>query len=88
MVRARAFLNGEGRAAYLYSTIDHLDPARRAFAMGLPVRDTGIRLERFKALAAVAESAYSEWQIKVRPFSRTLDDLKTLLARVSVNPDD
>jgi hypothetical protein len=81
------FSRSQGRAAYLYSTIDHLDPARQAFAMGMSIRDTGIRLERFKALADVAENGYGEWQVKVQPFARPAHDLGMLLTRVRVNPD-
>jgi hypothetical protein len=81
------FSASQGRAAFLYSTIDHLDPARRAFALGLSIKDTGVRLERFKALAGVAESGFGEWQVKVQPFARATHDLSMLLSRVRVNPD-
>jgi hypothetical protein len=37
-----------GRAAFLYDTITHLDPARRAFALGVP--GTPDRVGRFRAL--------------------------------------
>jgi hypothetical protein len=81
------FSDSQGRSAYLYSTLDHLDHARQAFAIGLPIRDTGIRLERFKALAEVARSGYGDWQIKIAPFSRPPHDLSMLLSRVRVNAD-
>lgn len=79
------FSDSQGRSAYLYSTLDHLDHARQSFAIGMSIRDTGIRLERFKALAEVAKSAYGEWQIKLAPFSRPPHDLSMLLSRVRVN---
>jgi hypothetical protein len=81
------FSDSQGRSAYLYNTLDHLDHARQAFAIGLPIRDTGIRLERFKALAEVARSGYGDWQIKVAPFIRPAHDLSMLLSRVRVNAD-
>ena len=81
------FSDSQGRSAYLYSTLDHLDRARQAFAIGMPIKDTGIRLERFKVLAEVARSAYGEWQLKIAPFTRPPHDLSMLLPRVRVNAD-
>ena len=81
------FSNAGGRTAYLYSTLDHLDPARRAFALGLWIKDAGVREERFKALADAAGSGFSEWQVKVLPFGRAPHDVAMLLARVRVQPD-
>jgi len=81
------FSDSQGRSAYLYNTIEHLDHARQAFAIGLPIRDTGIRLERFKMLEEVAKSGYGDWQIKITPFTRPHHDLSMLLSRVRVNAD-
>jgi len=81
------FSDSQGRSAYLYSTLDHLDRTRRAFAMGLAIKDTGIRLERFKALSDIAKNAYGDWQVKVSPFKRAPHDLSMLLSRVRVNAD-
>jgi hypothetical protein len=81
------FSNAGGRLAYLYSTLDHLDSSRRAFAMGFWMRDTGIRLDRFKELVNVAASSLSEWQVQVLPFGRPTHDLSMLLARVRVEDD-
>jgi hypothetical protein len=81
------FSNAGGHVAYLYSTIEHLPPNQRAFALGLAIKDTGIRLERFKAVAAVAEGVAGEWQPRVRPFIRPAFDLAMLLAHVRVGED-
>jgi hypothetical protein len=81
------FSSSQGRMAYLYSTLEHLDRTRRNFALGLSIKDPGIRVERFKALADVAGNAYGEWQIRVLPFTRPAQDLAMLLARVRAGND-
>src|SRR5947199_2855486 len=55
------FEAGEGRVAYLFDTVGHLDPARRRFALGLWIDDSVRRLERFKALATAGLGAFKEW---------------------------
>ena len=74
----------EGRIAYLYDTIGHLDQSRSAFALGLWIEDPHSRVERFAALASVAASAFPEWHLNQVPFSRPLHDLLSLFSRVQV----
>jgi hypothetical protein len=81
------FSRGAGRTAYLYTTIDHVDPARRAFALGLWMNNPGARLERFRKFADAAIAGLADWQINVRPFDRTMYDVSMLLARVGIDND-
>lgn len=81
------FSKAQGREAYLYSTIDHLDQAQRNFALGVWIKEAGIRLDRFKALSDLADSAFSEWQPRIVPFGRAPYDLAMLLAEVRVTDD-
>ena len=75
----------EGRLAYLYDTIGQLDPARRAFALGLWMNATA-RAERFKALVAGVD-AYREAHLKTLPFGRASYDLSMTLMRLEVEAD-
>jgi hypothetical protein len=76
----------DGRLAYLYDVIAHLDTARAAFALGLWLPDHAIRADRFRALARASSSTVNEWKSAVAPFSRPLADLLTLFQRVQVDP--
>jgi hypothetical protein len=59
----------EGRNAYLYDVVATLDPARRAFALGLWVPNAATRAERFKALA-VGVGIYRESHLRTLPLGR------------------
>jgi hypothetical protein len=90
--RPEAFLRGllgqdQGRLAYLYDTIAGLDRPRAAFALGLWMKDSGARIDRFKALVGVNRAAFSPWQPAKFPFSRPLHDIALLLSRLQVEPD-
>lgn len=76
-----------GRLASLYDAIAGLDAPRRAFALGLSMKDAAVRLRRFKALVAANRSAIPQWQPMKLPFTRPLNDVATLLSRVKVQPD-
>lgn len=75
----------DGRLAYVYDSIDHLDPPRLAFALGtwMPAAD---RLERFRSLA---DGLYGvrEWHVRTMPFSRSPFDLAMALMRLGVGAD-
>lgn len=79
------FARQKGRIAYLYDTIGHLDSPRAAFALGLWIQDASLRVDRFKALASAATSAFSEWPVKRFPFRRPPHDFVSLLSRVQVS---
>ena len=74
----------EGRIAYLYDTIGQLDPARRAFALGLWMPNAPARLDRFKALAG-AIAAFREAHLRTLPFGRASYDLSMTLTRIEVD---
>jgi hypothetical protein len=81
------FARGEGRLAYLYDAIAALDPPRAAFALGLWMKDPAARIKRFGLLVEAAGTAFPQWQPARLPFSRALNDIASLLARVQVEPD-
>ncbi len=82
---AKLFEVNEGRLAYLFDTIGQLDPARRAFALGLWMPDPAVRLERFKVLSSAGLNAYRDWHLRTLPFNRASYDLAMTLMRVSVD---
>jgi hypothetical protein len=77
----------QGRIAYLYDTIADLDGPHAAFALGLWMKDAGVRVNRFKDLAAAARTAFPQWQPTRLPFARPLHDIASLLLRVEVEHD-
>jgi hypothetical protein len=81
------FRRDQGRVAYLFETIAGLDEPRARFALGLWISDPELRLQRFKALAALSRSAFPQWQPTKLPFSRPLHDIASMLARVRAEPD-
>ena len=91
VTRADRFLQqlfelNDGRLAYLYDVIGALDPARRAFALGLWMPDATVRVERFKALT-LGVGAYRESHLRTLPLGRASYDLPMTLGRVEVGPD-
>jgi hypothetical protein len=79
------FARDEGRIAYLYDIIGHLEPSRAAFALGLWIEDASIRVDRFKALASLASVAFHEWHANKTPFTRPPQDLLSMFSRVQVS---
>jgi hypothetical protein len=80
------FSRDDGAIAHLYDILFQLDPARRAFALGLWIPDAAERLDRFRALAAVAQKDKA-WDIKRATFVRRPVDVGLMLARIYVEPD-
>jgi hypothetical protein len=76
----------DGRLAYLYDVIGELDPARRAFALGLWLPTPAARAERFR-LMTLGAGAYRESHLKTLPLGRSSYDLSMTLLRVEVEPD-
>jgi hypothetical protein len=76
----------DGRIGYVYDVIGELDPARRAFALGLWVPDAALRAIRFKALTLAAGS-YRESHMRTLPLGRSSYDLMMTLSRLEVGAD-
>jgi hypothetical protein len=76
----------DGRLAYLYDVIGMLDPARRAFALGLWMPNAAARAERFKALVLGA-GVYRESHLRSLPLGRASYDLTMTLSRVAAGAD-
>lgn len=76
----------EGRLAYLYDVIGGLDPARRAFALGLWIPNPVQRAERFRALT-LGIGAYRESHFRTLPLARASYDLSMTLSRVATDAD-
>jgi len=74
-----------GRAAYVYDTMRHLDPAHAAFAAGTWMPQADARIARFKQLVAGATNAFGEWDLSVAPFARPAAGLPMILSRVRVD---
>jgi hypothetical protein len=76
----------DGRLAYVYDVIGELDPARRAFALGLWLPDAAVRATRFRMLT-VAAGSYRESHMRTLPLGRSSYDLMMTLSRVEVGAD-
>ncbi len=76
------FTANDGRVAYLFDTVGQLDPARRAFTLGLWLPNGPQRVERFRLLATAGVNEFREWHLRTTPFGRSSYDLGMLLARV------
>jgi hypothetical protein len=82
---AALFEASDGRLAYLYDIAGHIDPARRAFMLGLWIDDPALRLARFKSLAGSGITAYHDWNVRTLPFGRAPHDLAMTLMHVAVD---
>jgi hypothetical protein len=81
------FEASEGRLAYLYDLAAHLDPARRAFVLGLWIDDAGKRIDRFRALATAGLGAFKDWHLRTMPYGRAAWDLAMSVTRLEVAPN-
>jgi hypothetical protein len=75
-----------GRLAYIYDTIAELDPPHRAFAMGLWLKDPGLRILHARTLVDAIADSYPEWPTPQRPFVRPLHDFGSTLLAAAVEP--
>jgi hypothetical protein len=82
----RLFGAHEGRIAYLYDLIAHLDDARQRFALAQGQK-ADAREDRLAALADVFEESFGELRLQDRPFSRQPFDPAFSLATLRVRPD-
>jgi hypothetical protein len=78
-------LSGDGRLAFLYDTIAHLDGRRQRFALGLQ-REPSSREGRLRSLFESVVSAAPDWRADERPFSRPPIDGAMLLSTIEVTP--
>ena len=79
-------ISGDGRLAFLFDTIAHLDPARQRFALGLN-RGPASQEARLRALLAAFTAAAPEWRIAERPLAKPPIDGAILLSTVGVMPN-
>jgi hypothetical protein len=78
----RIFRDDDGKLAFLYDAVAHLDPPRQRFALGLHLPASS-RDDRFRALLEAFTD--NRWQPSVHPFSRPLLDASVLLSTMAVS---
>jgi hypothetical protein len=78
------FSRSDGRLAYLFDTVSHLDAPHQRFALGMWIKDRSVRLERFRALYRAFADIDPAWKTLERPFTRPLNDPSTMLSLVAV----
>ena len=69
----------------MFDAIAHLGEPHQRFALGLWIKDRGIRLDRFRALHRAFADIEPPWAALERPFSRPLNDPATMLGLVEVS---
>jgi len=77
---------GDGRLAFLFDTIAHLDTPHQRFALGMNM-GVSAREPRFRALLAAFTAAAPEWRIGDRLFPKPPIDGAILLSTLRVLPD-
>jgi hypothetical protein len=75
-----------GRTAFLWHTLDRLEPAGRRFALGEAEGNPGAQ-EHFQALASAFAQGSSWWRPEGGAFARPLVDAAVVLAAVRVGAD-
>ena len=75
---------GNGRLAWFYDTIQHLDREHQRLVFGDDDSES-VRIERTRALLDVFESAAPEWKIPDRPFERPALGPSVVVSRAAVN---
>jgi len=79
-------ISGDGRLAFLFDTIAHLDPPHQRFALGMNM-SASAREPRFRALVTAFAAAAPEWRISEHPFPKPPIDGVILLSTLRVLPD-
>lgn len=82
----RLFSQWEGRLAFFYDSIAHLDSSSLKFALGTALPPPS-RIERMRALANVFEQTTVDTHPETRPFSRQLFDPALTLPLLKVTED-
>ena len=75
-------IRGNGRLAWFYDAVLHLDANRQNLVLGRGGSEAS-RVERLRELLTVFESVAPEWQIPERPFSRPLLDPGIVISLLS-----
>jgi hypothetical protein len=76
---------GNGRLAWFYDTVAHLDRNRQRFVLGSGSEPS--RLERVRELLDVFETAAPEWHLPDRPFVRPKLDPSLVVSVVAADDD-
>jgi hypothetical protein len=76
-------ISGDGRLAFLYDVVAHLDGAHQRFALGLHL-PAGSREARLRSVLAAFTDAAPEWKVAERPFVRPPLDGAILLSTIHV----
>ncbi len=79
-------ISGDGRLAFLFDTIAHLDPPHQRFALGMHM-GASAREPRFRALLAAFAAGAPEWRISDHFFPKPPIDGAILLSTFRVLPD-
>jgi hypothetical protein len=79
-------ISGDGRLAFMYDTIAHLDGPRQRFALGLGA-EPSLRADRLRSLLESFVAAAPDWRPDERPFSRPPIDGAILLSTIEVMPN-
>lgn len=82
----KLFGDADGRLAFFYDTVSHLDDGRRRFALAAALGEEE-RRDRVRALIRVFERIADDWRVEDRPFWRPQLDPALMLALVIVTPD-
>ena len=79
-------IRGNGRLAWFYDAVQHLDANRQNLVLGRDGSEAS-RVERLRELLNVFESVAPEWLIPERPFVRPLLDPGLVISLVSMAGD-
>ena len=71
-------IRGDGRLAWFYDTVMHLEPSQRALLLARDKQP----LERLRELLALFESVSPEWEVQQRPFVRPALDPALVLSLI------
>jgi hypothetical protein len=78
--------NDDGRLAWFYDTVDHLDGPHQAFVLGAHMQGRA-RIDFVRAVYHWFAHVEPTWKITQRPFFRGKDDPAVVLASVDVHDD-
>jgi hypothetical protein len=79
--------HGEGRMAFFFHALDHLEPPALRFSLGEAIGDPKRRQERFRSLADAFAQGPAWWRPEGGAFARALVDPAVVLHLVRVEAD-